>query len=152
MDKKTLAIASLLAMFAASGGFAKEIYKWTDEDGNVHYGDRPLGDEVEQVAISSKPTNPARVQAQTQARLDAQSKRAEEEAAIAAAGPSPEELAAEAEERATKCAQYREVLQRFVVSRRLYREDENGERVYLDEAETQAARERAESQVAEYCT
>ena len=42
-------------------------------------------------------------------------------------------------------------MQRFVTSRRLYREDEAGERVYLDEAETQAARQRVEDQISEYC-
>jgi hypothetical protein len=43
-------------------------------------------------------------------------------------------------------------LQKFVVSRRLYREDENGERVYLDPEETQAARDRVEGQVEEFCS
>ena len=152
MRTKLIATAATLALLAAGAATAKEIYKWTDEDGNVHYEDRPSGAQAEQVAIASRPTDPARVSAQVQARRDAQAKRAEEEAAAAAEQPSPEELAAEAEERAKKCAQFRQTLQKFVVSRRLYREDENGERVYLDEQETQAARDRAESQVAEYCS
>jgi hypothetical protein len=151
--RNTAIITALLLTLVASGtAFAKQIYKWTDEDGNVHYEDRPLGEQSQRVAISSKPTDPARVQAQTQARVNEQAKRAEDAAAAAAAGPSPEELKAEADDRAKKCTQYRQTLQKFVVSRRLYREDENGERVYLDEAETQAARDRAENQVEEFCT
>jgi hypothetical protein len=39
----------------------------------------------------------------------------------------------------------------MLTSRRLYREDENGERVYLDEAQMQSARDRVQSQVEEYC-
>jgi hypothetical protein len=151
MRFRTLITVMLLAFATANVAIAKQIYKWTDENGNVHYEDRPMSEQSERVAVSSKPTDPARVQSQTQARLDAQARKAEEAAATAAAGPSPEERKAEAEEREKKCTQYRQTLQKFVVSRRLYREDENGERVYLDEAETQAARERVEGQVEEFC-
>ncbi len=151
MRNQAIITVLLLTLVAISGAFAKEIYKWIDEEGNVHYGDRPTDVQSERVAISSKPTDPSRIQAQAQARVDAQA-RAAEEAAKAPQGPSPEELQAEADERAQKCTQYRQTLQKFVVSRRLYREDENGERVYLDETETQAARDKAEGQVEEYCT
>ena len=71
---------------------------------------------------------------------------AAEEAAKAEA-----EKRTEAEERSTKCAAARATMERFVRSRRLYQEDDNGERVYLDEAETLAARQRVENQVSEYC-
>ena len=47
---------------------------------------------------------------------------------------------------------YQARLTKFTQSRRLYREDENGERVYLDDAETQKTRDRAEQQVLEHCT
>ena len=30
-----------------AGAFADNIYKWTDAEGNVHYGDRPSGAETE---------------------------------------------------------------------------------------------------------
>ena len=152
MRNQALVTALLLAFVASGGAIAKEIYKWVDENGNVHYEDRPVSEQSERVAIASRPTDPAHAQAETQRLLDARTKKAEEAAAAAAAGPSPEELKAEADERAKKCTQYRQTLQKFVFSRRLYREDENGERVYLDEAETQAARDRAEKQVEEYCT
>ena len=61
------------------------------------------------------------------------------------------ERAAQAKERDEKCATYKARLQKFLTSRRLYREDEYGERVYLDEAEMLAARERVQGQVEEYC-
>ena len=146
-----IAVALMLAVTAASIAVAGDIFKWTDEDGNVHFGDIPVSAESEKVAIQSRPTNPARVQAMVQSRADAAAKAAEEQAAATPAGPSPEELQAQADARAEKCSKYRAQLQRFVTSRRLYRQDENGERVYLDEEETQAARERAENQVQDYC-
>jgi len=142
--------ATLLTLFVASGALASEIYKWTDAEGNVHYGDVPVDAQSERLAIKSKPTNSSRVQATTQARLDASAKQ-REEAAKLPDGPTPEELRAEAEQRAEQCTSSKTQLQKFLTSRRIYREDENGERVYMDEAEMQATRERTENQVEEYC-
>jgi hypothetical protein len=148
MTIKALALLLLLAMAGTASG---QIYKWTDEDGNVHFTDKPVAEEAERVAIQSKRTDAAKVQAQVQARADAAAKAAEEEAAATPQGPTEEELQARLEERAKKCATYRERLQRFVQSRRIYREDEAGERVYLSEEEMQEAREKVENQVQEYC-
>lgn len=151
---KTLAIAtaSILMVIAANAVFASDIYKWTDEDGNVHYGDRPNGEQQpERLAIASSRTDQAQILAAAEARAKSQAERAEAENAAAAGGPSPEELRAEAEERAKKCATVKSRLQQLVTSRRLYREDENGERVYLDETEKLAAREKVENQITEFC-
>ncbi len=152
LRKNVIAFTMMLAVLSAGMAFASEIYKWTDEQGNVHYGDRPTGDASEErLAISSRPTDASKVQAQVQASYDARAA-AKEAAASEPAGPTPEELRAQALERQEKCATYKARLQKFVTSRRLYKQDENGERVYLDEVETQAARERVENQVAEYCS
>ena len=152
LRKTVIAFTMMLAVSAAGMAFASDIYKWTDEDGNIHYGDRPTGDASEErLAISSKPTNPSKVQARVTARYEARAA-AKEAAASEPEGPSPEELQAQALERQENCATYQARLQKFVTSRRLYKLDENGERVYLDEDEAQAARERVENQVAEYCS
>jgi hypothetical protein len=146
----------LLATAMTGTAAAAEIYKWVDADGNAQYGDRPSGAETEvQLQIASKPTDPARIQAQTTARLEQQANASEvarEAAANEPQGPSEEELRAEARDRAEKCTMYRARLEKFVQSRRLYREDADGERVYLDETETQTARENVQHQVEEYCS
>lgn len=150
--KNAIAFVMMLAVSTAGTAFANDIYKWTDEQGNVHYQDRPTGEPSEErLGISSKPTNRSNVQAQVQVHHEAAAA-AKEAAAAEPAGPSPEKLQAQAQERAQKCATYKERLQKFVTSRRLYKQDESGERVYLDEDETQAARERVENQVQEYCS
>lgn len=131
---------------------AGDVYKWTDENGTVHYGDRPSGANSERVSIASEPTDPERVQQLAEARREARAEREEAEAARAAEEPSPEELRAAREERAEKCATYKERLQKLVTSRRLYRHDENGERVYLDEAEALATRAQVQEKVEEYCS
>ena len=150
MTKQALTLALLLV--TAGIVQAAQIYKWTDEDGNVHFGDTPAGEDSERVAIQSHRTDPARVDAAVRARSEAAAKSAEEEAASQPAGPSKEELQAQAAERQKKCDTYRDKLQRFVQSRRIYREDENGERVYLSEEEMQAAREKVEKQVQDHCS
>lgn len=151
--RKTTSIALvLLASAIASGASAQQIYKWTDADGNVHYEDKPIAADSERVAITTRPTDPARVQARTEARLQSGAMRAEQEEAAAEAAAAAAEQQAEAEQRQEKCEQYRATLQKFLVSRRLYREDDEGEREYLDESETQAARDRVEGQVEEFCS
>lgn len=146
----TLTAVLVLSASLASNAAAGEIYKWTDEDGNVNYTDKPMGPSSEHLDITSRATDNAGVQAQTQARLDRQAAAAEE-AAKAPAGPTRDELRAEASERAEKCNMYQERMTRFVQSRHLYREDENGERVYLDESEKSAAEQNVQDQITEYC-
>jgi hypothetical protein len=151
--KKLAIFATLtLAVIAANSAFAGDIYKWTDADGNNHYGDRPTGEQSERVAIASRATDPARIQQATQARADSRTAKAEAAATAAAAGPSEEEMQAQAAERAKRCTSSKAQMQQLVTSRRLYREDDKGERIYLDESESLAARERVENQITEFCS
>jgi hypothetical protein len=144
-------MATALALsFATTGTLhASDIYKWTDEDGNVHYSDTPT-EGAERLAIQSRPTDPAHIQAEAQARVDARNLSAEE-AANAPQGPTPEELQAEAREREEQCNKYRDLQIQFTQNRRIYRMDEAGERVYYDEEEMQAARDDVADKVREYC-
>jgi hypothetical protein len=152
MRNRAIAIVTttLLTLFVGGSALAGEIYKWTDAEGNVHYGDVPVSAQSERLAITSKPTNSTQVQATTQARVDAREQE-RQEAANLPAGPSREELRAEADERAKQCTAHKVQLQKFLTNRRIYREDENGERVYMDEDEMAATREREVSRVEEYC-
>ncbi|MDZ7644320.1 MAG: hypothetical protein U5K76_09015 [Woeseiaceae bacterium] len=136
---------------AAAG---EQIDKWTDVNGTGRHGDRPGENvEAERLDIQSRPTDPARIAALSQARAEA--RRETREAAQAQTPPaedvSPEERRRQEQERQQQCTMYKERLQSFLQSRRLYREDENGERVYLTEQEVQAARDRVQGKVEEYC-
>ena len=152
MRYPVIAFALTLVLLAANTTAVGQIYKWTDEDGNVHFGDTPVGTEAEKVAIQSRRTNAERVQAEQQAREATAAQASEEEAAAVSQGPTEEEIQARVAERAKKCDTYRARLTSFVQSRRIYREDENGERVYMNEEEMQEAREKVENQVQEYCS
>jgi hypothetical protein len=152
MKKQILAAAIALTLASSGAALANDIYKWVDADGNVHYGDRPVGQQSERMAIQSRPTDPAAVRDQYQSGMQSFTERREADAEAAAeAAKAEEEKQAEAEERRKKCESSRATMERFVRSRRLYREDESGEREYLDEAETLAARQRVEDAVSEYC-
>lgn len=146
----TVISALILAVVASSAAAASEIYKWTDDEGNVHYTDTPMGDPSERLDIHSRDTDTSAIQAQTQARLDRQAAKAQE-LADKPKEPTAAELQAERKSKAEECSAARSRLTVLLQSRRIYREDANGERVYLDESDTQAARDAAQKQVEESC-
>ncbi len=148
MQIKIIVIAFALSIAANGTLFASEIYKSIDSEGNVHFSDIPtVGSE--HLSIRSRPTDPARVQSGVQVRIESQTLTAEK-VANAPQGPTPEERRAEARERAEKCNEYRDRQTQFTQNRRIYKM-ENGERVYYDEQEMQAARAGVDEQVQKYC-
>ena len=44
-----------------------EIYKWTDENGKVHYSDKPFDEKSEKVKVGREPTSAERLEAQKRA-------------------------------------------------------------------------------------
>jgi len=154
MKARRLALTcAVAAMTFAAGAMANEIYKWTDSEGNVHYEDRPSGAATEErIDIAYRRTDSSAVNQRIQARLDRQSERDEAKSVAAAQEQEAADSAAAAEERARACERARSRLETYLQSRRLYRTDENGERVYLDDAERQEARQKAEEQITEFCS
>ena len=153
MTKFSITLA--LIAVAGAGVHAQEIYKWTDSEGNVHYEDRPselTGAASQLVAVRSQRTNAAAVQAGVEARLERQEARAEaREEALEAEKAAEEERAAEAQ-KVEQCAEYRQRLERMITSRRLYKLDESGERVYLDDAQMDEARSQLQARIMENCS
>lgn len=136
--KGAIAFLVMLAVSSAEMTFAGDIYKWTDEDGNIHYGDHPTPEvSKEPLAIGPLLTNTSKIQANA--------------AAIEPVGDTLEELPAQPLDREEKCATNKARLKRLLTSRHLYGKDENGVSVYLDEDEIFAERERVQNQVMEYC-
>ncbi len=154
MKSKQIALfCAVMAMTVASGAMANEIYKWTDENGTVHYGDRPSGASTEErLAMTYTRTDNAAVQQRVQARVDATTARREARSVAAASQEEAAEQEAMAAERAQQCDRARARLETYLQSQRLYRTDENGERVYLDDAQRENARQKAEEQITEYCS
>ncbi len=157
--KKLTTTVAATFVLVASSSFASEIYRVTDEDGNIQYSDRPtFVDTEERVAIASARTDSTAARTHMEQRYSLNQPAQEP----AAQNSIPEEVveeeemtraerAAEQRERAQKCQQYRARLETFVTSRRLYRENDNGEREYLEEGEVLEARERVQDLINEYC-
>lgn len=153
--KQTLVLAAAAASLLAGSAIASDIYRHTDEDGNVHYGDRPTGADTEQrVAIASKRSRPSAPPAQIEQPQGNAAATPGESAAgeAAAAKKTRSEKIAEQKEREERCQSSRARLETMVTSRRLYREDENGERDYLNDAEIDEARAKAQALVEEHCS
>jgi vacuolar-type H+-ATPase subunit I/STV1 len=119
----------------------------------VHYEDRPSGAASEQrLVVNSRRTESSAVQERIDSRLESQAVRQEKKAAAAEEKAAAAAKEAEAEEKQKRCDTYRARLETYVQSRRLYREDEDGERVWLDDTERQDAQQKVEEQIAENCT
>jgi hypothetical protein len=148
---RLLLTVSLAALLASGLAVAGEIYKWTDDDGSVHYEDRPTGNtQFEHMDVISNNTDNSIVQA----RLDANRKARDAARQVASEAPpemTREEIRAEQQKRKDECQKYRDQLQSFLRSQRLYQEDAAGDRAYLSEEDVMAARTRVEGQIQEYC-
>ena len=151
--KRIVLSFAVMAMTVAGGATANEIYKWTDEDGNVYYEDRPSGAETEErLDITYRGTDSSSVQKRVKTRTDAQMARREADSVAAAAEKEAADNAAADQVRQEKCDRSRARLESYLQSRRMYRTDDNGQRVYLDDAQRQEARQKAEDQISEFCS
>ncbi len=153
MKNKQLLVGLAAVMIALSGGVhADEIYKWIDENGNVHYEDRPSNMATEEVLkLSYNRTNSGAVQDRVQTRRDNDEARRQAREETTNAKQTAADERAAAEEKQTKCQNYRKQMQTMLEARRLYREDAKGERVYLDDAARAAARDKTENLITDHC-
>lgn len=141
-----------LAITFSTGVCADEIYKWTDEDGNIHYEDRPSGAPSEQrLQFSYNRTDSDAVQTRVQAQRDMTTARQDARDEAADKEQTRGEEQAAADQKVASCQQYRAQLKTMLESRRLYREDETGERVYLDDSARSEARQKSEDLIKENC-
>ncbi|MEO0997978.1 MAG: DUF4124 domain-containing protein [Pseudomonadota bacterium] len=136
-----------------SVAIASEVYTWRDENGVLHYGDKPLADDARRVVIETRRTNPSAVTARAterqadlaEASEEFQARRNDERAAAEAARIA-------AEEKQQACSEARDRLRAYINARRLYRQGDDGEPVYLSSEEIDQARQDAERAVADRCS
>lgn len=163
---KKLLILLILGLLAASPALhAGKIYKWTDENGTVHYGERAPHKQAREVKIRKGPLAPAPATS-TEERDDtvqAQGAEKEEEKDArtrfledAARSREEKKKAAEraAREQALKesnCSAARKNLASLNQGGPRFEITEDGERKYFDEARTAQKRQQAEQDVADWC-
>ena len=144
MIKKFIAILLLLS---ANIVFSAGVYKWTDADGNIHYGDRPV-DSAEKIKVKSghKPDPRLREHQQKRDRLlevfDDERREKRSEKALAMKQKAKQQQ---------KCSDAQEKLQQYKTAGYLYKLGDNGERTILGDEEHAAALETAQDSVKHWC-
>lgn len=129
------------------------VYKWVDAEGVTYYGSRPPAwASAELTSVKVRRTDPQTVQSQLnregemQAAVDT---RKQQEAGSAAEEQQWNNDVAK--QRAANCKTAQDRLNAYNTAHRLYRELDGGEREYLDDDQTDAARADAHSLVNEWC-
>jgi len=148
--KRLLLCAALIAW---SGMASAIVYKWVDAQGKVQYGDRPP-DGVHAEVMEGLGTHVSRP-APTRSTDSPPTARP---ASASVAPPPPVSDTAKkaidsqvAEVRQQQCAEAQDRFKKYIESRRLYKTDENGERVYLTSEEVDSARADAKRDVDAIC-
>lgn len=139
--------ASLTANHAGA-----DVYKYTDEQGNVLYTDKPRTLPAERLNVQSQKTDIVAVQA----RQDAEQKRMQDAANArqqTTAQQSSSQAAARltAEDKAQRCTEARARYDTYMNSQKLYEQQPDGERRYLTSEELDAARASAKATMDVMC-
>jgi hypothetical protein len=123
---------AVCALALAALPAAAALYKWTDENGRVVYGDTPpAGVKAERVNVAVPPADPnaVREMAAKDAQINKrQQARAEDDA-------KAEKAEADAKAKLDRCIQIRGNIQTLRSDANVVRFNEKGERVYLDAPE-----------------
>jgi hypothetical protein len=146
-------LTGLLSFGVMSNTGAEIIYKWVDDNDVTHFSAQPpLGVEAERTNIRSLQTNrqatQARTETATEQRQEAYALRQQKRIQ---ADEDKAEVQKNFQTRTENCAKARQQNETYSTARRLYRELEDGEREYLDDAELDAERAEAEQLVNDWC-
>jgi hypothetical protein len=144
---RSLLLLTLGAASLAAGTAVADVYKYTDEKGNVQYTDKPPSLPAERLNVKSQSTDIVAAQERSQQAVaagkttPARNQQAEQKAA--------EELSAK--DKAERCIKARERYDNYMNSQRLYQKDDKGERRYLTDAELDTARASAKASMDVMC-
>jgi len=144
MNKIFYTLALLLVSFSTSA----EIYKWVDEQGKTHYGDKPV-ENAQQMEVDIT----AKGHINTGQRREDKRKKlinayAEDRARKTEEKKKRKEKKAKNEH---KCVVSKDRLRRYERARYLYDLDSNGSRVVIPDAARQKSTEALRQQVKKYC-
>ena len=129
-----------------------EVYKWIDEQGRVHYGDKPpeQGAREMQVDPGTGSGGPIPSDAQRRDKTQRLLRAFDEERRLKQQREQRQE--AEAAERRQRCARARDRLRRYTHAGGLYEIDDQGNRRFLDDSRRRQAEERARRDVEKWCS
>lgn len=120
-----------------------DIWKWVDDDGNIHYGDLPAREYSKSAELVRHTTG--RRSTSNDSRTDIHSRNDSDSAETSQEQQSREEA------QTYYCEQARGIYRSYANAPRLYRTSDDGEREYLSDEEMAATIADAEASVAEWC-
>ena len=129
------ALALLFLAAAATTGHADEMYKTVDAQGHVTFSDHPLSSASQRISVDVAPANAAeaarltREQAAMNAQATQEAKQAQQDATDQA------KKAAQLAQQQQRCAAARSRYAMFAAGGRIFRTDEQGNRVYYSDQE-----------------
>ena len=151
MKNIIIATVSTVILFSSSVVVAEKIYKWTDAEGNVHYGsEKPVDAAAEKMKVDTGKTGVdrgAKALDDLKQQVDDEAEKIKEEG-IPAQPPVPSLPMKEVKKRCQNARQDLAIIQ----SRGQLRErDEKGNTTYVSEEEKQKRIKAAKRQIKEYC-
>ena len=143
--KQYILVLSLVITPVSAG-----VYKWTDEDGNVHFGDRPANlDSATEITIRSDNNTGVTNSSGNKKEREYLLRKIEEEKL--ADVEKRKKRSAEEKKRKKRCNYYKSRYQSHIQSNRTYRTSPEGERYYLTDEERAARKKKLSKNVAKYC-
>ena len=149
-------LSTALVGLAGIAGAADEgtVYQWVDKDGTPHYQDRPPegAETSKELNMRYKLTDSQAVAAATKHKTelsDAAETREKQQTEDKAAGEQDKDKVLN--EREQGCTQAKDRLAKYTTAHRLYKPGPDGQRAYLTDEETDAARADAQKSVDEWC-
>src|SRR5438309_6612500 len=143
-------VGVLVAAFFPAATGAAALYKWTDASGRVVYSDQPPPGNVKSEMLKGPPppANPNAVKEMATKELEYRQRQLDK----AEAGAKADKDRTMAKDRADNCAQVKGQMQTLAEEGlALYRINEKGERVAMDDAARRAERERLGKWMRENC-
>lgn len=149
--KRTGVVMASLLLYSLTAG-AAGVYKWVDEQGRVHYGDRPsTHTQSETVHVAPSPSSSSsaltpeqRLERQRQL-LDAYSQERQQ------AREAAQKAQQEEEKRQRNCVAAKSRMHNYEQAGYLYDMSPNGERRILSDSERSRAQQQARADVAKWC-
>lgn len=140
----------LAATLALALPAAAQVYKWVDEKGRTHYGEKPPeGVKAVEMGAPLPPSDPnAKAPDWKQKDLDAKRNRIERDGKESRDRDRQQRTEAE---RSARCEDARRRLDMLQQQIRLFDRNDKGEKVYLDDKDRPAAIERERRAVSENC-
>lgn len=148
---RTIAAACLAAAVFAAG--AQTMYKWVDEKGTTHFSEHPPPDGKKAAKVEPKVTPPS-APATAPPKNDAQLWRAQEaefRKRQVERGQRDQAEQRERAERGQQCSEARSRLTFLQNTNRIYRDNDDGTRSYMTEAQRESALARQRNAVKEQC-